>query len=366
MKLDDLQKPMTSEQISALLKKHHDIQIPLSRMNKNQVRAMMESVNHKLQAYRNSRSAHYSEQDPNYTAMLMVEQALHVRLLETDNLAKMAGREQDYKKQISESAMGEIVDAARGAGEKIHAAIRGQYVKPATRLSDIARSFRRSLKMEPAELNRYTHSADASDTPEELLHTASRKLRISSAEMENLVQKLRHSQPLTASEAQQAQKILQYLTQHDLISESVHLSESAMGEAEVILAAKDLADRLQDMVEALGKMVNEELPALVETVRDTMTAEQADSFNSSALETLNNTLNTVRASKEALDSAARTLAGEEATEVSDSETLPDETPEPDQTQSPEPDDQEDVTDQLLKTPSKASGAKDSPLGRGKR
>ena len=97
----------------------------------------------------------------------------------------------------------------------------------------------------------------------------------------------------------------------EALSESVRLNESAMGEAEVILAAKDLADRVQDMVETLGKMINEELPALTETIRDTMEATQADTYNTSALESLNATLEAVRGSKESLDVAARSLAGEE-------------------------------------------------------
>jgi hypothetical protein len=128
--------------------------------------------------------------------------------------------------------------------------------------------------------------------------------------------------------------------------------ESAMSEAEVVLAAKDIADRFQDMVETLGKMVNEELPALVETIRDSMGAEQADAYSANAVEIINSTLETVRGSKDSLESAARTLAGEEQPAA-------------------EPTDQDMTTadqdaQELDQIPPTATGDEQEPLGRGKR
>jgi len=140
--------------------------------------------------------------------------------------------------------------------------------------------------------------------------------------------------------------------------------ESAMGEAEVILAAKDLADRVQDMVETLGKMINEELPALTETIRDTMEATQADTYNTSALESLNATLEAVRGSKESLDVAARSLAGEEPAAPVDAGTdeFSGDVTEPELGA----EDTGEVADELMNTPAVASGGKKQPLGRGKR
>ena len=48
------------------------------------------------------------------------------------------------------------------------------------------------------------------------------------------------------------------------------LREGEVENAESILACKDQVDRLQDMVEELGKMTNEELPKLVDKIRGSL------------------------------------------------------------------------------------------------
>jgi len=62
-------------------------------------------------------------------------------------------------------------------------------------------------------------------------------------------------------------------------------------------------------------MVNEELPALSETIRDTMTPEQADAFVTSATDAINAALENIRETKNLLDSATQSLAGEEPLET---------------------------------------------------
>lgn len=89
------------------------------------------------------------------------------------------------------------------------------------------------------------------------------------------------------------------------------LMEGEMGKSEVILAAKDMVDTLQDMIEDLSRMVNEELPPLVDSIRDQVGSEQADSFNSAANQALTALLDSVKSSRESLDAGARQLAGEQ-------------------------------------------------------
>ena len=59
------------------------------------------------------------------------------------------------------------------------------------------------------------------------------------------------------------------------------LFESEMGRSEAVLAAKDIVDTLQDMLEKVSKVQNEQLPALIDTIRDQIGAEQAESFKGS-------------------------------------------------------------------------------------
>ena len=62
------------------------------------------------------------------------------------------------------------------------------------------------------------------------------------------------------------------------IDENRPLTESEIAKSGAILAAKDIVDSFQDMLEDISKMQNEQLPALLDTVRDQIGQPQADAF----------------------------------------------------------------------------------------
>lgn len=90
------------------------------------------------------------------------------------------------------------------------------------------------------------------------------------------------------------------------------LKEGELGQAEAILAAKDMVDSVQDMIEKVGKMQNEQLPALIDSIRDQIGAAQADTFKNSVGQVLGTLSQQLNQSREGLDSSARGLTGEEA------------------------------------------------------
>lgn len=90
------------------------------------------------------------------------------------------------------------------------------------------------------------------------------------------------------------------------------LKEGELGQAEAILAAKDMVDTVQDMIEKVGKMQNEQLPALIDSIRDQIGAAQADTFKNSVGQVLGTLSQQLNQSREGLDSSARGLTGEEA------------------------------------------------------
>ena len=95
------------------------------------------------------------------------------------------------------------------------------------------------------------------------------------------------------------------------------LFESEMGRSETVLAAKSMVDTIQDMLEKLSKMQNEEMPALVDTIRDQIGAEQADAFKSAMNPVLANLYQALTTSRESSDTAARALAGEQVDQPMD-------------------------------------------------
>jgi len=89
------------------------------------------------------------------------------------------------------------------------------------------------------------------------------------------------------------------------------LNEAEAQEAEVLLAAKDMVDRIQKMIEDLGEMQNEQLQPLVDSVRQSMGDETASSFESSMQGAINSAMDAVRNARTEADSASRILTGEE-------------------------------------------------------
>jgi hypothetical protein len=89
------------------------------------------------------------------------------------------------------------------------------------------------------------------------------------------------------------------------------IMESEMGKSQAILAAKDMVDSIQDMLEDVSKMQNEQMPALLDTIRDQIGMEQADAFKASVGSLLANMVDQLGSARESADQAARALAGEQ-------------------------------------------------------
>jgi hypothetical protein len=91
--------------------------------------------------------------------------------------------------------------------------------------------------------------------------------------------------------------------------------ESEMAKSEAILAAKDMVDSIQDMLEKIGKMQNEQLPALLDTIRDQIGDQQAEAFKGSVTPLLQQLSQTLQQGRETADQAARQLTGEGAPDM---------------------------------------------------
>lgn len=140
--------------------------------------------------------------------------------------------------------------------------------------------------------------------------------------------------------------------------------ESEMGKSQAILAAKDMVDSIQDMLEEVSKMQNEQMPALLDTIRDQIGMEQADAFKASVEPLLANMVEQLGSARSTADSAARALAGEQVAQPMDMGTAAGAAPMM-PGQIPAPDMSSDIdSDSFAATDAAAGGAEN--LGREKR
>jgi hypothetical protein len=97
-----------------------------------------------------------------------------------------------------------------------------------------------------------------------------------------------------------------------VLSGNMSLLEGEFDQAAAVVAARDMVDTMQDMIEKLGKMVNEELPALQDVMRNELGQPAADAFAQAATAALNPLMDQVRGARQALDTAARSAAGDQS------------------------------------------------------
>ena len=126
--------------------------------------------------------------------------------------------------------------------------------------------------------------------------------------------KIRHSVSLHTAERNP--RYMELLAVQESINtwldeQRTQLNEGEVGNAEVLLAAKNMVDSVQDAIEKVGKMQNEQLPELLDSIRDQIGSEQADGFKNAVGSTLETLMQNLQSAREGVDSGVRILSGEQ-------------------------------------------------------
>jgi hypothetical protein len=90
------------------------------------------------------------------------------------------------------------------------------------------------------------------------------------------------------------------------------LKESEVQQAQVVLAAQDMVDKMQSMLEDTTEMQFKELPALVDSIRNQIGIEQATQFNADATAALQGLVQNLQGAKQQLETALGVVTGQPA------------------------------------------------------
>ena len=88
------------------------------------------------------------------------------------------------------------------------------------------------------------------------------------------------------------------------------LQESEIQQAQVVLAAQDMVDRVQKMLEDVTSMQFKDLPALSDQVKNEVGVEQSAQFNADANAALGGLVQNLQASKQQLEQALGVVTGQ--------------------------------------------------------
>jgi len=143
--------------------------------------------------------------------------------------------------------------------------------------------------------------------------TVAKAERLSETIAANL-DKIRHSVDLHTAEKNP--RYMELLTVKEGLStwleeHRTQLTEGEVGNAEVLLAAKNMVDSIQDAIEKVGKMQNEQLPELLDSIRDQVGNEQAEGFKNAVGTTLETLMQNLQTAREGVDGGVRILTGEQ-------------------------------------------------------
>ena len=96
-----------------------------------------------------------------------------------------------------------------------------------------------------------------------------------------------------------------------MVSKESAVKEGIENQSELILAAKDMMDKVTGYLEDLAKMKTESMLELSDRIRDEMGAEKADAFAQKVKPALDSAEQTLTSTRTELDQAVRILTGEE-------------------------------------------------------
>ncbi len=250
MKLQELSAPTPSKQIAKVFESYFGNRIRFDQLTLGQTKAMLSKVRGILGEHRQTSARHNSEQNPRYLQLVMMEQALSTRLKE-NVMPPTPG---------STPAPGTAPATPQTAVAGGKPAVAGAVAKD----PKLAAALKKS-------------SAGQTLNPEE------QKLVAGAAMMQAESRFRRMARRLNESEIQQAQ---------------------------VVLAAQDMVDKMQAMLEDVSELQFKELPALVDSIKNQVGVDQASQFNADATAALTGLLQNIQGAKQQLDAALGVVTGQ--------------------------------------------------------
>ena len=248
MKLQELAAPKPSKQIAKVFESYFGSRIRFDQLSRNQTRVMLSKVQGVLKEHRGTTARHSSETNPKYLQLVMMEQALTARLKET-TMPPVAG--------TATATAAPATGAVAAGGQP---AVAGAVAKD----PKLAAALKKS-------------AAGQSLNPEE------QKL-VAGAAMMQAESRLRRAMS--------------------------RLNESEVQQAQVVLAAQDMVDKMQGMLEDVTELQFKELPALVDSIKNQVGIDQATQFNQDATAALAGLVQNLQGAKQQLDAALNVVTGQ--------------------------------------------------------
>ena len=246
MKLNELAVTRPTQQLAKVFEGHFDQRMQFDSLNRKQLHNMYRQVRGVLSEVRSSPARHHSEKNPSYLKLMMMEQALAEKIYE-DEMGNPTAQAGATPGVNPQQA------AAMAAKQKV----------------DTVKKLETDLEAKKKEVTDLQNQLNAAKTT-------------------TTVQEWRR----------RAQ------------DNGYYLSEGEVQQAQVVLAAQDMVDKMQSMIEDSTEMQFKELPALVDSIKNQIGQEQAAQFNNDAQAALSGLVQNLQGSKQQLEQALGVVTGQ--------------------------------------------------------
>ena len=249
MKLTELATPKKSRQVTRVFESYFGTKMPVNKLTVREAQAMLKRVRGVIAEHQRSPSRHTSERNPAYLKLVMMEQALTSRIREE------------------------------------------QVPVPST-----------SPSTNPSTSTATTPPPSGSQGT----------VDIKDPKMAQALKKSAAGQTLTPDEQKMVAGQAMMAAESRLRRAYRYLKESEVQQAQVVLAAQDMVDKMQSMLEDTTEMQFKELPALVDSIRNQIGMEQATQFNSDVTGALQGLVQNLQGAKQQLETALGVVTGQPA------------------------------------------------------
>ena len=285
MKLFDLDAPQTKKS-QKVLESYFGNSVDFNKMSPRDSSNMLTKVRGLIYEHRKTKTLAGSEKNPTYLKLLVMERGLHARLREADVQIKPAApgamEIQSGGKTIGtatdQNAANEFMKSVEDGKINIGDMEEGKEdysAKKARAGKDIGKPGKNFAKIAKSAGKKYGSKKAGERVAGAILN----KMR-----NEGMTLRTKSGRYLTENEVQQAQ---------------------------VVLAAQDMVDRMQSMLEDITSMQFKDLPALSSSIQTTIGTNEAQAFNDAAGQSLAVLVDAIQASKVEMEAAQGTLTGVE-------------------------------------------------------
>jgi urease gamma subunit len=270
MKLFELDAPK-SKRVASVMSSHFGKTVDFDNVTVQEARTMLPRINKLITEHRKTPKFHSSEKNPAYLELVMLEQALRDKVNEEDleEIAPLAGV------------------AARAAGAAVGS----------------------------AAVNKLTSSKHRKKQHKEIEEQDTIPIDLAAPETQSVLDKLERGQTLNTDEQKIANAVAAKSADSQIGESVERLNESDIEQAQVVLAAKDLVDRVQKMIEDVSEVQYKELPALVDQTRTDLGTSEAEALQKNIGPALDTIMQALQSSKEEMNTGLSALTGEDVMSV---------------------------------------------------